>query len=185
MVSINLDRSKRRPAILLNTASEDDMLCLLDTGALISVWCQRKFLFLRHFPDAVKTNYVTTVSGFGGVSLQKREIWKIPEFVLKDSHGDEMYTVKNLLVALVDNNRIMSFKMILSATVFRGSSYHVFDEDSDDKRIEIYPKYNREAVCVASDVVDSNELKDIMPDDYDILPDEIFINGSTVFFNES
>ena len=80
--------------------------CLIDTGALISVCCMPLFLFTSNYPDAVKTNYCTTISGFGGVSYKKRDIWKIPEFVLEDQNGEGRYIVKNLLIAVADDTQI-------------------------------------------------------------------------------
>ena len=82
MVTIELDIEKERPSFFFRSATDENIRVMLDTGAMISVWCQRKFLFLKHFPDARKTNYVTTIYGFGGVSSVKREIWEIPVFVL-------------------------------------------------------------------------------------------------------
>ena len=184
MVSINLDRKKQRPSVRMETAPNEYFLCLIDTGALISVWTQRSFLLLRSFPNAVKTHYVTTVSGFGGKSLQKREIWKIPHFILKDKVTGNEYRVDNLLVALVDNYNKTAYNMVLSSTVFHGSSYHIFDVDSADKRIEIYPKEDRPVVCVSDGIVSETELKEIMPSDFFLGEGEIFIKGTTVFYED-
>ena len=182
MVSINLDRSRQRPSVRMETAPNEYFLCLIDTGALISVWTQRSFLLLRSFPNAVKTNYVTTVSGFGGKSLQKREIWEIPVFALKDRASGNEYRVNNLLVALVDNYNKTAYNMVLSSTIFHGSSYHIFDVDSPDKRIEIYPKENRPAMCVSNGIVSSSDLREVMPSDFVLEKDEVFIKGTTVFY---
>ena len=184
MVSVNLARNFERPAFNVETAFDEDVLCLLDTGALISVWCQRKFLFLRHFPNAVKTNYVTTVSGFGGKSLVKREVWKIPQLVLKDSNGNGAYVVKNLLVALVENSTAMTFKLVLSSKIFHGSSFHIFDVDTDDKRVEIHPMADRPVVCVIKGTIAESDLEDVSPDGFKLDDDEVFIKGTTVFVEE-
>ena len=141
MVSINLDRSRQRPSVRIETAPNEYFLCLIDTGALISVWTQRSFLLLRSFPNAV-----------------------------------------NLLVALVDNYNKTAYNMVLSSTIFHGSSYHIFDVDSPDKRIEIYPKENRPAVCVSNGIVSYSDLREVMPSDFDLGKDEVFIKGTTVFY---
>ena len=52
MVTIELDIEKERPSFFFRSATDENIRVMLDTGAMISVWCQRKFLFLKHFPDA-------------------------------------------------------------------------------------------------------------------------------------
>ena len=47
MITIGLDIDKERPSFLFRTAIDENIRVMLDTGAMISVWCQRKFLFLR------------------------------------------------------------------------------------------------------------------------------------------
>ena len=109
MISVYLENQYDRPVFNYETESGVDILCLFDTGARISVWCQQKYLFLQHFPSAVKTNYVTTVTGFGGQSVKKREIWKIPHFSVKDGNGTGRYEVENLLVAIVEAKTMRQF----------------------------------------------------------------------------
>ena len=59
MVRLYLDKTIRRPALSLygDVANQS---CLLDTGALISVWCLPLAVFKFIYPDAEKTNYCTT-----------------------------------------------------------------------------------------------------------------------------
>ena len=111
MVYLTLDEDRKRPTFFQKVANEGEIACLLDSGALISVWCTPLFLFQKNFPNATKTNYYTTVSGFGGVSSVKREVWKIPEFIMGDENSQEKYVIKNLLVAIVDNSMIGSFSI--------------------------------------------------------------------------
>ena len=94
MIQVKLAGDKKRPSFYL--PCEARFTCLIDTGALISVWCLNTELLLYCYPDAVKTQYCTTVSGFGGKSVEKREIWKIPEFTLTDMNGNGSYKIKNL-----------------------------------------------------------------------------------------
>ena len=138
------------------------------------------FILKTCYPDAEKTNYRTTISGFGGVSYKKRDIWKIPEFVLEDQNGEGRYIIKNLLIAVVDDTQITSFNMILSALIFHGSSYHIFDK-ANDKHIEIYPEHDRPVVCVPGETIDKNALGNSMLKSLDLSEDEIFISGITVF----
>ncbi|MBO6133667.1 MAG: hypothetical protein J6P05_04960 [Lachnospiraceae bacterium] len=181
MICVYLEEKYERPAFNIMTESGADILCLFDTGAMISVWCQKKTLFLKHFPNAIKTNYVTTITGFGGKSVQKREIWRIPSFVIEDSHGNGQYKIENLLVALVDARAKRQFSLILCSPVFRGTSYHIFDIDSSNKHMEIHPKANRPAYCVPKEVIDRKIIEERMPSEFVLETDEIFIEGVTVF----
>ena len=45
------------------------------------------------------------------MSSVKREVWKIPEFIMGDENSQEKYVIKNLLVAIVDNSMIGSFSI--------------------------------------------------------------------------
>ena len=180
MITINLDRTKLRPAIRIKTSPEENFLCLIDTGALISVWTQKSYMLPKSFPDVEKTNYVTTVSGFGGKSIKKREIWKIPRFVLKDRVQNKEYAIENLLVALVDNMNVMSYNMILSSLVFHGTSYHIFDDSS--KKIEVYPKIDRPLVCVPRGILTKERIKELIPLQLELEEGEIYISGATVFY---
>ena len=179
MVSVYLEEKFERPVFNVKDDLGIDMLCLLDTGATMSVWCQRKYLFLQHFPNAVKTNYVTTVTGFGGRSFKKREIWKIPSLAIEDIDGKERYEIKNLLVALVDAG-MRQFSLILCSPLLHNTLYKVFDFD-DDKHMEIYPKENRPVYCTPKGVIDSETLGELLPKEFEIGSDEIFIKGVTVF----
>lgn len=180
MVYLTLDEDRKRPTFFQKVADEGEIACLLDSGALISVWCMPLFLFQKNFPDAVKTNYCTTVSGFGGESTIKREIWKIPEFVMGDENSEDKYVIKNLLVAIVDNSKRSSFYMIVSSVVLRGSSHHIFDI-AGHKHIEIHPGENRAVFCVPDDIKDKKQIGEDVAKTIDINEDEILIGSFTVF----
>lgn len=182
MVRVNLNKNKKRPTIPLDS-SAGKLDCLIDTGALVSVWCLPLFILKTCYPAAEKTNYRTTISGFGGISYKKRDIWKIPEFVLEDKNGEGRYTVKNLLIAVADDTQITSFNMILSSLVFHGSSYQIFDKASD-KHLEIYSEHDRPVVCIPGETIDKNVLDDSVLKSLDLTEDEIFISGITVFADE-
>ena len=116
-----------------------------------------------------------------GVSKNKREIWKIPEFVLEDKNGVGKYVIKNLLVAIVPDAHISIFSMILTSQVFYGSSYHIFDK-KDDKMIEIYPEYeNRAYYCIPAKVKNRDELTEDEKKDIDLKEDEFLVSAVTVF----
>ena len=183
MVSVFLEEQYDRLVFNYETELGVDILCLLDSGARMSVWCQRKYLFLQHFPSAVKTNYVTTVSGFGGQSITKREIWKIPHFAIEDANGTGKYQVENLLVAIVEAKTMRQFSLILSSPILHGTEYLVHDFDND-KHLNIYPGVNRPAYCVPKNVFNRGEVEKMMPTDFTLEKDEIFIKGITVFFEE-
>ncbi len=184
MVYLTLDEDRKRPTFFQKVADESEIACLLDSGALISVWCMPLFLFQKNFPDAEKTNYVTTVSGFGGESTIKREIWKIPEFVMGDENSEEKYVIKNLLVAIVDNSKRSSFYMILSSVVLRGSSHHIFDIE-DSKHIEIHPGEDRPVFCVPDDIKSKEQISEDIAKTIDLNGDEILIGSFTVFAEEN
>lgn len=139
----------------------------------------KKISFFQHFPNAVKTNYATTVTGFGGKSFKKREIWKIPNFIIEDNDGKERYEIKNLLVTLVDAG-MRQFNLILCSPLFHNTLYKVFDFD-DDKHMEIYPRENRPVYCTPKAAMDRTMLEELMPREFEIGDEEIFIKGVTVF----
>ncbi|MCR4908785.1 MAG: hypothetical protein K5985_08135 [Lachnospiraceae bacterium] len=182
MIQINLDTDYERPVISLDVEVAD-VSCLIDTGARMTVWCLPLLFFKKCFPDSVKTNYCTTVSGFGGISIKKREIWKIPELILPDENGNGKYTIKNLLVAIVDDSRIAAFSMVLSSAVFHGSSYHIFDK-KNDKHLEIHPEYDRPVVCIPHDIPDRKKRDEKLIGIIELDDNEIFIDGITVFFEK-
>ena len=182
MIKFKLISEKKRPAFFLPTFMH--LKCLIDSGALISVWCNSAGLLKACYPNSVKTNYYTTVSGFGGVSHKVREIWKIPEFIMLDDNGIDKYVVRNLLVAVVDDSQIQSFNMVLSTTVFHGSLYSVCDK-KNDKHFEINPEYNRPVYCVPDGFVDKNQYGAEIIDAIKLNEGNTIIAGTTVFFEES
>lgn len=180
MVYLTLDEDRKRPTFFQKVANEGEIACLLDSGALISVWCMPLFLFQKNFPNATKTNYYTTVSGFGGVSSVKREVWKIPEFIMGDENSQEKYVIKNLLVAIVDNSKRASFYMIISSVVLRGSSYQIFDI-TEHKHIEIHPSDNRPMFCVPDNSKDREQIDEDVAKTIDLNEDEILIGSFSIF----
>ena len=180
MVYLTLDEDRKRPTFFQRVANEGEIACLLDSGASISVWCMPLFLFQKNFPNATRTNYRTTVSGFGGESTIKREVWKIPEFVMGDESSKEKYVIKNLLVAIVDNSKRSSFYMIVSSVVLRGSTTTIFDI-ANNKHIEINPGVSRPVVCVPDDIKGRSQINADVVKVIDLNEDEILIGSFTVF----
>ena len=181
MVRFKLIGDKKRPAFYLPVFMH--LKCLIDSGALISVWCNSVGVLKACYPNAAKTNYYTTVSGFGGVSYKVREIWKIPEFDIQDDNGVDKYVVHNLLVAIVDDSQIQSFNMVLCSTVFRGSICTIYDLPKD-KHYEINPSHNRPVYCVPDDFVDKSKLGDKLTKGIHFKDGDAIIAGTTVFYEE-
>ena len=181
MIRFKLISEKKRPAFFLPTFMH--LKCLIDSGALISVWCNSVGILKACYPNSVKTNYRTTVSGFGGVSHKMREIWKIPEFIMLDDNGIDKYVVRNLLVAIVDDSQIQSFNMVLSTTVFHGSLYTVCDKNKD-KHFEVDSEYDRPVYCVPDGFVDNNQYGAEIIDAMKLEDGDTIIAGTTVFFED-
>ena len=148
MIQLYLDQTIKRPALSLDSEM-GPINCLVDTGAIMSVWCLPLFLFKKCYPDAEKTSFRTTVSGFGGMSYKKRDIWRIPEFILEDEGGSGQYVIRNMLIALVDDTQVASFNMILSTQVFHGSAFAVwrFIRNTTD-RLYAFPEKPLTEVCL-------------------------------------
>ncbi|MBO4375256.1 MAG: hypothetical protein J5829_09140 [Lachnospiraceae bacterium] len=103
--------------------------------------------------------------------------------MLEDPNGEGSYVIKNMLIAIVDDSRITAFNMILSSLIFRGSSYRIFDK-INDKRIEIYPEYERPVVCIPGETIDRKTLDEDIIDSLKLEKDEILISGITVFADD-
>ena len=181
MVKVKLVGMRKRPAFRL--PDDHSVICLLDTGALMCVWCLPIFYLKLSYPDAVKTKYYTTVSGFGGVSIKKREVWKIPSFVIGDKNSKDKYEIRNLLVAIVDDTRFTSFNMVLSSLVFHGSSYRIYDE-TWDKHLEIYPSKDRAVYCVPEGAKDPELYGIDIQGLINVEENETLIEGISVFVEE-
>ncbi|MCI9078297.1 MAG: hypothetical protein HFH68_05135 [Lachnospiraceae bacterium] len=78
-----------------------------------------------HFPEAQQTDYYTFISGFGS-GYHTASIWKIPEIILSDRRKRDRIIINNLLVAVVPD-KIFSFQMILSNTVFSKADYSIIN----------------------------------------------------------
>ena len=63
----------------------DGVVYLLDTGAQTPVWCSGKDLFMTAYPEAVKTDYVSHITGFGS-GFSTAEVYKIPVFVIENEN---------------------------------------------------------------------------------------------------
>lgn len=181
MIRFKLIGSKRRPAYYLPTYIH--LKCLIDSGALITVWCNSVAVLKACYPNASKTSYYTTVSGFGGVSSKIREVWKIPEFEIIDDNGTDKFVIKNLLVAIVDDSQMSSFNMVLTSTVFRGTKISIADFPND-KHFEIESSVDRPVYCIPDEFVNLDKYRKKLVDSFELKEGESLISGTTVFFEE-
>lgn len=156
VINIDLSSKFRRPTIRYST-EVDDLNILLDTGATKPVWNGNSDTLTANFPDAEITEYKTTVSGFGGVSKNIREVWKIPYFELVDkTDKDKKYVIRNLLVAVVDDINI-GFNLILSATLFKKVNYSFINSGDNAPYLSIECD-SRDYYCIADDSKEHNQV---------------------------
>ena len=86
---------------------------LYDSGANIPVWCTGEEYLLIAYPDAIKTEYVCHVSGFGR-GRDAGSVYIIPRFELRD--GACVLSVLNLMIAVVEK-QLIGCDFIVSETM--------------------------------------------------------------------
>lgn len=77
MVNINLDNTVKRPALSLRCPT-GPITCLIDTGAIMSVWCLPLFLFKNSFPEAEKQSFVPRYRDLEGYHTKNVMYGKFP-----------------------------------------------------------------------------------------------------------
>lgn len=87
---------------------------MYDSGAQIPVWCVGEKLLKVVYPDAVRTEFVGNISGFGKES-EECSVFRIPLFSLKD--GNSEFRIKDLLVAEI-YKPFIGCHLLLSETMF-------------------------------------------------------------------
>ena len=87
---------------------------MYDSGARVPVWCTGHELLCKAYPEAVKTDLSSDVSGFGSGSEQG-DVYVIPEFELSD--GSARYVIHNLSIVSISKPNI-GCDLLISETMF-------------------------------------------------------------------
>lgn len=133
VIKIGLDKSNKRPMFDIKTDT-GYATCLLDTGAVMPVWCDEIDVLKVIFPNVKKTNLVTIISGFGGDENTLSEIWEIPSLSFNDRSSNSSLTFNRVLLAIL-KKETFSFDLILPATMFGKMNYKIVN--LEDKCLEI------------------------------------------------
>lgn len=99
--------------IIKNNINGIAMDALLDTGAMIPVWCSGETDLLNIYPNARKLNCAYILHGFGK-GYEIADVYTIPDFILSDGKSTIHYI--NFIIAVA--NKDFSFDMVLSYTMF-------------------------------------------------------------------
>ena len=91
-----------------------DVLMMYDSGAQIPVWCAGEKILRSAYPNAVKTEFISHISGFGK-ETEDCPVFLIPLFSLAD--GENEFCIKNLLVAEL-YKPFIGCHLLLSETMF-------------------------------------------------------------------
>ena len=119
-IGLMCDKDSRKPKIRLEEHA--DLLCLIDTGADMPVWCRSVKIFLKAFPNAQKLNYRFVLTGFGGDKelpmVEVTDVYMIPEFIF-GSKNDNIIC-RGMLVAM-SKRRGIGADLVLPYTMFEKS----------------------------------------------------------------
>lgn len=117
MINLKFNLQRRngifKTTIIHNVMKDSYLVCLVDTGAMFPVWCSTESELLNIYPNAIRLNAISFISGFGQ-GKEKVSLYKIPDFKLCDGTNTIHYI--NLIVALL--NKDFTFDMVLSYTMF-------------------------------------------------------------------
>lgn len=171
IVKLNLLSRYTRPVIRIDTDLRD-VIAIIDTGAIKSIWNGNTKTLKQCFPQAVPTNYITTVSGFGGESTTDRRIWEIPVFELTDDEDSKKkYVLHNFLVAVVDD-RNLGFDLVIAASALKKVNYGIFNMGKSKDKLVIACS-DRKYCCVVGKTkaegkyIRVNEFSSFLQDDSD------------------
>lgn len=158
IVEVNLDKKSKRPVIEIDTGY-DNIKCLIDTGAMLPVWCDSEQALLDAFPYAhQKNDLVTTITGFGGSGVGFSEIWEIPKLELRDRFNSNTLTFSRIPIAVLPREGY-PFEMILNAALFDKVDYGFIN--SDGKNLQVI--YNPYTTYIGIPVFYTKELsKDLL-----------------------
>lgn len=100
--------------IITNVISnENEIDCLIDTGACVPVWCAGEQLLKTYYPMSIEQDAIFILRGFGK-GYETAKVYLIPEFILSDGKQSILY--KNMITAVT--NRDFAFDMIFSYNMF-------------------------------------------------------------------
>lgn len=111
-----LDNSRVKPVFPLQVGDTEEIICLLDSGAGVPIWCRDYGTLRSCFPQIVKLDKQARLSGFGG-NGGCHDVYRIPLFSL--SYGAGILRIHNFIVILAPNDR-MGCDLILGSCVFNG-----------------------------------------------------------------
>lgn len=138
ILCMQLSNKSAKPVFTTITPANKQIKCMLDTGADMPVWCGSEGLLKIVFPETEKADKKFLLSGFGR-KPEVVDIYKIPEFFIKDEKG--ILTFQNLYIAS-SFGRNFGCDLILSATMFKHMDYSILNRKRNTSVLEI--KYDRD-----------------------------------------
>lgn len=117
MINLKFDIQRRNAAydmtIITMHSQDNEIDCLIDTGARVPVWCSGEQLLKVYYPKCNKQDAIFILRGFGN-GYEVANVYLIPEFILSDGKNSIHYS--NMLIAVTE--RDYSFDFILSYNMF-------------------------------------------------------------------
>ncbi len=120
---------------------------LYDTGAQDSVWCDSLDELLYYFPKAYPTHSSSIIAGFGGVGVERSEVYIIPEL-----HVGELVLLE---LPVVIKRMSFPISLVLQCNVFKMIDYVVSMRKSiivlpDSKPVRFRPFISNERKYLGS-----------------------------------
>lgn len=126
ILSFEINRDDKA-IIVVQGENESNIICMIDTGANLPIYFGDENLLKYAYPEAKKTGDLTFVFGLGKNPHEDVPIWKIPEFEIKDSEGNDI-VYHDLLVAVIPDAKA-SFDLIIPLTMINRMQFS-FDYNS-------------------------------------------------------
>lgn len=161
VVKVRLSKTHQKPTMVI-AKNCVEFNVLIDTGAHMPVWNETIDALKLYFPDVIRTNMYAEIGGFGGKSIYKCDVWKIPEFKFEDMDGNEPYIIKDLLVAVYDAH-IVNYSLILSSTMFSAVDFGFINRVRRMGNSKyMFIEYDKDNTCFAVEARDNKKhvLKD-------------------------
>ena len=143
ILSFPLNNTKSRQIFEYNVDGVNIWM-MYDSGAQIPVWCAGEKILKGTYRDAVKTDFVGNISGFGKES-ETCQIFRIPMFSLKNEKAE--FCVKDLLVAEIFKPFI-GCHLLLSETMFSKTDTITTRRKERTLRV-VYEDLERPFICTA------------------------------------
>ncbi len=124
-MEFNLTGDRYKPLVELY---EPKLICLLDSGAMIPVWCAGAQMLTETFGSKRDTTCKAVIRGFGG-NGEIAPIYRLPELYLTQT-----ISFKNMPVALSDRLENNKFDMVLPITIFK--EFDIMFQIGKDHRLE-------------------------------------------------